>query len=564
MKPFYLFCMVVFALVCSQATNAALDRVGDFALLDNVGEFHQLSRYRHREAMVLMAYDESCVTMPSLVDDFSELASEFSEAGLDFFLIDSLDLGRPRFTAEGFEFPVLEDDGQLVSGSLGIQNAGDVLVLNPERLSLYYRGSVSNELQQTLARVLEGSVSDTVTIPTNGCEINYLVKDAHAQSPPDYVKDVAPIIIENCAECHKQGGVGPFALDSYIMMLGWSPMIREVLLNKRMPPTQVDPYIGHSENARYLTKKELQTVIHWIDAGAPQGAVNSDPLEALGALTGGAENDDWVLGEPDYIVTGPQNDVPPTGVMDYLYANIELPFTEDKWVKAIQYRAGDASVLHHLMTFVTAPDEDFWGAERNQTSITRRFDEGYSPGNLNVREFSEGTGVFIPQGHRLSMQFHYVTNGQRTADETLLGLYFSDEEGLQEQLAQAVSSRFVLPPNEPNHAMYAEHVFDEDVVLTGVRARMNYRGKKMKFAVEEAGGELREIFSVPAYNYGWQPHYILNQAEVISAGTKVHVIGAFDNSVSNPTNPDPEKEIGFGLNSWDEMFTGYFTFYSAP
>ena len=229
MKPFYLFCMVVFALACSQATNAALDRVGDFALLDNVGEFHQLSRYRHREAMVLMAYDESCVTMPSLVDDFSELASEFSEAGLDFFLIDSLDLGRPRFTAEGFEFPVLEDDGQLVSGSLGIQNAGDVLVLNPERLSLYYRGSVSNELQQTLARVLEGSVSDTVTIPTNGCEINYLVKDAHAQSPPDYVKDVAPIIIENCAECHKQGGVGPFALDSYIMMLGWSPMIREVL-----------------------------------------------------------------------------------------------------------------------------------------------------------------------------------------------------------------------------------------------------------------------------------------------------------------------------------------------
>ena len=185
MKAFYLFCMAVFALVCSQATNAALDRVGDFALLDNVGEFHQLSRYRHRKAMVLMAYDESCVTMPGLIDNFSELASEFSEAGLEFFLIDSLDLGRSRFTAERFEFPVLEDDGQLVSGSLGIQNAGDVLVLNPERLSLYYRGSVSNELQQTLARVAEDAVNDTVTIPTNGCEISYLMKDAHAQSPPD-------------------------------------------------------------------------------------------------------------------------------------------------------------------------------------------------------------------------------------------------------------------------------------------------------------------------------------------------------------------------------------------
>ena len=107
-------------------------------------------------------------------------------------------------------------------------------------------------------------------------------------------------------------------------------------------------------------------------------------------------------------------------------------------------------------------------------------------------------------------------------------------------------------------------IIDEEVVITGVRARMNYRGKKMKFAIEETNGELREIFSVPAYNYGWQPHYILGQPEVLPAGTKVHVIGAFDNSISNPTNPDPEKELTFGLNSWDEMFTGYFTYYKSP
>jgi peroxiredoxin len=564
MKQFYLFCSFLIAVVCSAASNAALDRVGDFALLDDAGEFHQLSRYRHRKAMILMAYDESCTSMPGMVDDFRKLAAEYSEQDLEFFLIDSLDLGRATFAASDVGLPVLEDDGQLVSESLGIQSAGDVLVLNPERLSLYYRGSVTNELQQTLNGVLADSVSDTVSTASNDCAISYLMKDTHAQTPPDYVNDVAPIIIENCAECHKQGGVGPFALDSYIMVLGWSPMIREVLLNKRMPPTQVDPYIGHSDTARYVTKEELQTVIHWIDAGAPQGDSESDPLEALSAAAEAAENAEWALGEPDFIVTAPQHDVPPTGVMDYLYANVELPFTEDKWVRAIQYRAGDASVLHHLMTFVTAPQEDFWGAERDQTSVTRRFVEGYSPGNSNIRVFPEGTGVFIPQGHRLSMQFHYVTNGQRTTDETQLGLYFSDEEGLHEQLAQAVSSRFILPPNEPNHAMQAEYVFEENVVLTGVRARMNYRGKKMKFAVEEAGGSLREIFSVPAYNYGWQPHYILEQPEVIAAGTKVHVIGAFDNSVSNPTNPDPEKEISFGLNSWDEMFTGYFTFYSSP
>ncbi len=548
----------------SSTAFTALDRVSDFAVLDNAGEFHQLSRYLHRQGLALMAYDASCENMAGLLSEYQSIAAEYAEQGIDFVLLDSLDLGREAFAGSSIGLPVLEDDGQLVSESLGIQHAGDVRVLNPQRLSLFFRGAVSAELSETLAGVVSESVNDTVSVANDGCEISYPVREAHAQTPPDYASEIAPIVLENCADCHRQGGVGPFALDSYIMLLGWSPMIREVILNKRMPPMQVDPNIGHSADARYLDADEMQKMVHWIDAGAPQGSGETDPLEQLAASIDSEAVEEWQLGEPDFIVTGPSNDVPPTGVLDYVYEEVDLPFDEDKWIQAIQYRAGDASVLHHLMTFVTAPEEDFWGPERDELSVARRFIAGYAPGKSNVFEFPEGTGVFIPQGHGLSMQFHYVTNGQRTSDVTEIGLYFSDETDLQEQLVQAVSSRFTLPPNEHNHPMQAEHVFEEEVVLTGVRARMNYRGKKMKFAIEESDGSLREIFSVPAYNYGWQPHYILEQPEVLPAGTRVHVIGAFDNSISNPTNPDPEKELSFGLNSWDEMFTGYFTYYKSP
>ena len=379
-------------------------------------------------------------------------------------------------------------------------------------------------------------------------------------STPDYTTEVATIIVENCAECHRQGGVGPFALDSYIMVLGWSPMIREVLLNKRMPPTQVDPYVGHSENARYLSAQELQTLIYWIDARAPRGDGEFDPLEQLEFEPAMR----WQLGEPDYIVTAADNEVAATGVMDYLYDDIELPFTEDKWISAVQYQAGDQSVLHHLMTFVTAPDEDFWGAERQLESVTRRFVEGYAPGDSQAIVYPRGTGVKIPQGYGLSMQFHYVTNGQATVDKTRLGLYFSDDPALTEILSQVVSPRFVLPPNQHEFAMQAQHLFEEAVVIIGVRARMSYRGKKMKFTVEQADGSLRDIFSVPAYNYGWQPHYLLQTPVVLPAGSKVHVIGAFDNSISNPFNPDPDKEVRFGVESWDEMFTGYISYYKSP
>ncbi|MCH7671950.1 MAG: hypothetical protein IIB72_07255 [Proteobacteria bacterium] len=559
MKRIYAAVLLSLLGLYTSPVMAALDRVGDFALLDSSGEFHQLSRYQHRKALVLMAYDHGCDAMASLLANYQAISSKYSGQGIEFLLIDSLDLGRAALLDFETDLPILEDDGQLVSETLGIERAGDVLVLNPVRLSLYYRGPMAGKLDGIVAGVLTGAIENTEKISGSGCEINYPVKAAHQLSAPDYTTEVAPIIVENCADCHRQGGVGPFALDSYIMVLGWSPMIREVLLNKRMPPTQVDPYVGHSENARYLSTQELQTLIHWIDARAPRGDGEFDPLEQLefDASTR------WQLGEPDYIVTAADNEVAATGVMDYLYDHIELPFTEDKWISAVQYQAGDQSVLHHLMTFVTAPDEDFWGAERQQESVTRRFVEGYAPGDAQAIVYPRGTGVKIPQGHGLSMQFHYVTNGQATVDTTRLGLYFSDEPALTEILSQVVSPRFVLPPNQHDFAMQAQHLFEEAVVIIGVRPRMGYRGKKMKFAVEQADGSLRDIFSVPAYNYGWQPHYLLQTPVVLPAGSRVHVIGAFDNSISNPSNPDPDKEVRFGVESWDEMFTGYISYYKS-
>lgn len=545
------------AAILAPFVHGALDRVGDFALLDDSGTFHQLSRYQHRKALVLMAYAQECSNMDALLSDYEAIAANFQGDDFDFLLIDTQDLGRPELNKLDTRLPILEDDAQLVSEALAIANAGDVLVLNPERLSLFYQGQISAGLESTLATLLDEGMSDTVREAGSGCTVDYPQREKHSKTPPDYAIEVAPIIIENCVDCHRQGGVGPFALDSYIMVLGWSPMIKEVLLNKRMPPTQVDPYVGHSGGARYLAPEDMQTLIHWINNRAPRGDSEHDPLELFEPDAASA----WAFGEPDFIVTGPQNEIPSTGVMDYVYDDVELPFAEDKWLRAIEYKAGDESVLHHLVTFVTAPDEDFWGAERHSDSVTRRFVESYLPGKTNAVEFGEGTGVLIPAGHKLSMQFHYVTNGQSTVDETRVGLYFSDEPGLKEKLTQAVASRFVLPPHEHDFELQAEHRLEKDVVVTGVRARMNFRGKRMKFVVEDPDGRTRELFSVPAYNYGWQPHYSLDEAEPVAAGSTLRVLGAFDNSISNPNNPDPDKEVTFGLESWEEMFTGYFTYY---
>ena len=562
MNKIHASCLGAFLALASGTATAALDRTGDFALLDSDGEFHQLSRYQHRKAVVLMSYAQSCSTMDATLARYQEMHARYAEQGIEFLLLDSQEMDRAALRQLNMPLPILQDNGQLISEALGITTAGDVRVLNPDRLSLFYVGAVGDELDATLSGLLTANPRDTVkTENTSGCTINYPVRERHAADVPDYVTDIAPIIIDNCSACHRQFGVGPFAIDKYVSLLGWSPMIREVLLNKRMPPAQIDPSIGHSPNARYVPTEDIQTLLHWFNAGAPRGE-GADPLEEFKWV----ESKEWILGEPDVVVSAPPLRIPPAGILDYVYADVELPFTEDKWVTAVQYMPDATSALHHLMGFVTAPDEDFWGEERNSNTSTRTFLDSYSPGKPSATTFTEGTAVFIPKGHKLSLQFHFVGIGAELQDATKIGLYFSDSpngEGLKQRLVQAVSAQLVLPPNEHEIPAHAEYVFEESVVITGGRAEMNSRGKKMKFSIELPDGSLQDLLSVPAYNYGWQPHYVLDEPVTIPAGTKVHVSGAFDNSISNPFNPDPDVEVRTGLNSTDEVFTGYFTYHKA-
>lgn len=563
MKKAYQLGIATLATVLSATAFALPDRIGDFALLDSDGDFHQFSRYRNKEALVLMSFDSSCASIDTSLSQFQAMQANWADQGIAFALINSsvesdLDALRAAKAELGIALPLLLDSGQLVSGTLNLSKAGEVAILDPDRLTLLYRGPVASA-SETLTAGLSGSIDSTRVVAASGCDLNFATQEQLADNAPDYATEVAPIIAEQCATCHREGGIGPFAMDSHLMLQGWSPMIRETLLTKRMPPTQVDPNVGHFSNARYMSEEDLQTIVHWIDAGSLRGSGAVDPLTTLKF----PDRRSWQLGEPDYVITAPAMEIPATGVLDYINADIELPFEEDKWVRAVQFIAGDESVLHHLLTYVTAPAEDFDGGEADTRSIARRFLEGYAPGKVDAMEFPEDTGVFIPKGHKLSMQFHYTTNGRATVDESILGLYMYDEPPTYENFTRSVSAQFKIPAYEQDHEVAARYVFQEDVVVTGLRAHMHFRGKDMKFSAEMPDGSMLDLLSVPNYSYAWQPTYTLQQPISLPAGTVVHVTGAFDNSQYNPANPDPSQDLTFGLQSWNEMFIGYWTYHAA-
>lgn len=538
--------------LASMSSDAAPERVGDFALLDEQGVFHQLSRYQHRDAVVLLAYDNNCAAARDAAAMLADLQSHFDE-GIEFLALDVNAMDRATEQGWQMSFPVLADELKLVAEGLQISQAGEVLVVNPQRLSLFYRGGADQALQETLGAVASGKSPAPSGSEVDGCAITY---DSATAPVPDYSTEVAPIIVEHCSVCHREDGAGPFAFNGHYSLVGWSAMVREVIMNKRMPPMQVDPAYEATPSAHFLSAEKRQKIMHWMQAGAPRGEGAVDPLAEVPL----EKTFDWQLGEPDFVIDTPKNVIPAVGILDYMYTEAELPFTEDKWVRAFQIEPGEERVIHNLSAFIVPAESDFWGEEREALTSERRFLGSFVPGENPATIFPEGTGVLIPAGYKLALMFHYYSHGRVLEDTTTIGLYFHDAAPAREIVTRPVSAQFTLSPNDPEQRQLASYEFGEKATLLAVRPRMNQRGKHMKFDLVAPGGATETLVSVPAYNYGWQPQYWLATPRAIEPGTVMNVSGAFDNSLSNPFNPDFREEVEWGFDSGQEMFTGYMTY----
>ena len=560
-----------------------LREIGDFALLDQNGKQHQLRKYSEKEAAIFLAISENCSESREILEKYTLLAQSFQSSSIVFFVIDSTyretRLGSPNiFTTFVSELPILIDDSLLITESLGMQQVGDLVFVEPYSGKILYHetmdsdmsleiGGVNFSLQESagsnpkilLGRNATSNSHSSVLDAQNqrGC-VQSLSRAQDNQESPDYATQVAPILKKRCFQCHVSDGIAPFAMDSYEAVRGWSSMIKEALLTRRMPPMQVDPRIKHFANASYIKPSEMRILIQWIDEGALFDNGADDPLKLASS-----NNTLWQLGEPDHILKLPAFRVPATGVLDYENVTLELPFTKGTWIKSVQFIPGDKRALHHLMTYI-APTDPAENSGPSETDDSLKFLEGYAPGKDNAISFPDHSGVFIPASSTLSVSLHYTTFGKEVIDQTFIGLYFADKKPRFEYSTYALSkggSDILIPPNVAEHKMGASHTFTEEIVLHGLRPHMHYRGKYMRMSVEYPDGTLEELINVPEYNFAWQPTYRLIQPILLPSGSRVIIDGAFDNSIHNLGNPDPNAWVQGGAQSWDEMFIGYFSYH---
>lgn len=553
--------LITTGLLSVSVTGAfAQERVGDFALLDQAGYFHHMSWYDNNKAIALLVQANGDATVESALPEFANLAEEFADKEIQFFQINPMGKhNREEVKAEmdrlNVDIPVLMDDAQLISEALEIQRTGEVLLYDPEQFTVVYRGSVGDELESALSAIANNKEIPQATAISQGSRVVYSSAVAHQQYIPSYENDIAPIIEKNCAACHREGGIAPFAMDSYAMILGWSPMIREVLMTKRMPPGQIDPHIGDFENDMVLSDDDAQKLVHWISAGSPQDGT-IDPLTQLVW-----PETEWAFGEPDLIIDIPPQEVPATGVLDYYNVVVDVDLEEDRWVRASQYIPGDHTVLHHTLHSIIPPGATRGGSLLGGDDPDRPGIAPYIPGQ-SPREEPPNTGGLLKAGSRIAMQMHYTTNGRATVDESRIGVWFYPKGFVpQERMSGACACHFTptwvnIPPHDADYEMSQTITIDDDAYVFSFTPHMHFRGKRMRFYATFPDGTVEEMVNIANYNYNWQLAYTLEEPRFVPAGTKFTAVGAFDNSEQNPMNPDAARSVPWGLQSWDEMFFG--------
>lgn len=546
-------------------------RVGDFALLDQAGEFHQLSRYKDHKAFVVLAYTENSETLKATLKAYKKTIKRYDEQAIAFFLLntESTDRGEIQqfVKKQSLDVPILMDDAQLVAKTLGLKHSGEVAVLDPTTHALSYRGPLNDKLmvngtkkakQDFLVTAIEAQLSgETPKIAGNQLASNGSALQSTAKQNPESIsfnQDIVPILESRCVACHREGGIAPFAMNSHQMIRGWAPMIREVIMSKRMPPGQIDPLYNHRfDQVAHLTIDEMQTLVNWIDAGSH----NTEKLDALAELE--ISPPEWQLGEPDIIVDVPAQEIPATGVVDYRYEKIPLGLEKDIWVGAVEFLPSAHDVMHHIIAF-SLDTPDFSELQL----LTQGVGLGaYAPGNQPT-VFPDNTGYKLSAGGGLFLQLHYTTSGKAAVDRSRIGLYLLDQPpAIAMKGGSAAEFKINIPANTKTSPMTADRNFNKDAYLVSLSPHMHFRGKKIKYTLVYPDGKEEVLLSVPNYQFNWQKNYDFIKPKFVPAGSRLVVDGAFDNSATNPNNPDPDVVVTWGEQSWNEMFFGFYRYRDA-
>jgi len=375
-------------------------------------------------------------------------------------------------------------------------------------------------------------------------------------------RDIAPIVFNVCAKCHRPGEAGPFSLLSYDDVKSHARQIVSVTARRFMPPWLPAPSDFAFADELKLSDEQIARFREWYEAGEPQG--DTKDLPPLPKFTEG-----WQLGKPDVILEASKPFVlPAKGSDQYWNFVFRAPVAASRWVRAVEIRPGNKRLVHHANLLVdrsesarreeAAPGDGFAGMELQIESES--FDPDghflfWKPGTL-VKPEPSTMALRLDAGDDLILNTHLQPSGRAELIQPSVGLYFTPQAATEFPvlLQLECDKQLDIPAGEKHFVVSDEFTLPVDVQLLAIYPHAHYLGKDLLAVARLPSGEEKTLIHIPHWDLNWQAVYRYAQAVKLESGTTIIMRYTYDNSSGNSANPnDPPKSVVAGNRASDEM-----------
>jgi hypothetical protein len=384
------------------------------------------------------------------------------------------------------------------------------------------------------------------------------VAAASAQSAPTFTKDVAPILQKKCEACHRPDSIAPMSLVTYQQARPWARSIKARVVEHSMPPFQIDRTVGVTKfkNDESLSDDELQTIVKWVDAGAPQG----DPKDMPPPVQW-PDDQGWnfakVFGqaEPDLVIKSHSFTMPAVAQDAWDERVTESGITEPRWVRAIEIRPSNIKgrkITHHAIAYL---EQDDPGLTRSLLPVPFMEWAVGKQGEL----MRPDTGKLLLPGSKFRWDIHYSQAGEEITSNVEMGIYFypKGQEPKYRNSLSLVPAALGTLDIRPNSIAVNEGFFPlrDNARIESFQPHMHLRGKAMMVEAILPTGQRQVLSHADNFNFMWMTTFVYadDAAPLLPKGTLLKVTSWHDNTAAKKSNPDPNQWVGWGDRTVDEM-----------
>jgi hypothetical protein len=386
------------------------------------------------------------------------------------------------------------------------------------------------------------------------------VRHPTPETGPTFSRDVVRILQDHCQTCHHDGDIAPFSLVTYDDAKSRATLIKLMTMTHRMPPWKPFEGCGDFEGERRLTDEEIASINTWVDNGAPEGDRADLPPQL-------DFNSQWTLGDPDLVLASDEAFTPPPHTDTYRCFTLPTNLISTAYVSAIDTHPGDRSTVHHVISFIDTTGESVKLDEADPGPGYTCFGGpgfslpgslgGWAPGMRGLQLPSD-VAIELPAASRVVLQVHYHPHlAQPKPDRTQFGIYFARQPPKNIlRIVPLINTTFTIPPNNSNYEITAKlpipTPFPTKIWL--IAPHMHLLGRRMQVEMTPPNGASQCLVDIEDWEFNWQGVYVYRQPISVPSGTRLSLRAVYDNSSSNPFNPNsPPRAVSWGEATTDEM-----------